>query len=273
MSSNRLFLDQLHVIDQVVLFIARRHHLSREEADDLASAVKLKIIENDYEALRNFRGDCSLRTYFATIATRHYLDTRIAQWGKWRPSAQARRLGTTAVLLDRLMSRDGLLLEEAVETLKANHGIDLSRAELLALGRQLTVRPRRRFSGPEELDDQASKAAFEDGVEVAEMRTEAERIEQALADALGQLGAEDRLILKMRFRDNVPVSKISRMLGLDQKPLYRRLDHVMKALRASLEARGVSWERVVAIIGHPAADVSDAIDRSVSGNISGSPSL
>ncbi|HEX2281159.1 MAG TPA: hypothetical protein VHG52_05280, partial [Thermomicrobiales bacterium] len=111
-----MFLEHLHVIDQVVLFIARRHHLSREEADDLASAVKLKIIENDYEALRNFRGDCSLRTYFATIANRHFLDTRIAQWGKWRPSAQARRLGPTAVLLDQLMSRDGLLLDEAVET-------------------------------------------------------------------------------------------------------------------------------------------------------------
>lgn len=272
-SAKRLFLDHLHVIDQVVLFIARRHHLSREEADDLASAVKLKIIENDYEALRNFRGDSSLRTYLATIANRHFLDTRIAQWGKWRPSAQARRLGPAALVLDRLMSRDGLSLNEAVETMRANGESDLSWDELVAIGRQLTVRPRRRFSGPEELNDHPSSTATENGVDATEVRAEAERIAEALADALGQLGTEDRLILRMRFQDNVPVSRISRMLGLDQKRLYRRLDHVMKTLRTALEARGVSRERVAAIAGHPAADVFDALDRSAAGNIPGSPSL
>lgn len=273
MSSQRLFLDHLHVIDQVVQFIARRHHLSREEADDLASAIRLKIIENDYEVLRNFRGDSSLRTYLATIANRHFLDTRIAQWGKWRPSAQAKRLGPAAVLLDRLMSRDGLPLDEAIETARANHQVALSRNELLALAGQLTVRPRRRFSGLEELNDQPSPVAPEDAGESTETQAEADRIERALEDALGQLGDEDRLILKMRFKDNVPISMISRMLNLEQKPLYRRLEHVMKALRAALEDRGVSRERVTAIVGHPAAEVSGAFDRSVAGKLSGSPSL
>ena len=38
MTPERLFLDQLGVIDQVVQFIARRHHLHADEADDLAGA-------------------------------------------------------------------------------------------------------------------------------------------------------------------------------------------------------------------------------------------
>ena len=40
-------------------------------------------------------------------------EARIAEWGKWRPSAVAKRLGPTAVLLDRLLTRDGRPFDDA----------------------------------------------------------------------------------------------------------------------------------------------------------------
>ena len=40
-------------------------------------------------------------------------DWRNARWGKWRPSAEARRQGALATHLERLMRRDGLTFEEA----------------------------------------------------------------------------------------------------------------------------------------------------------------
>lgn len=259
MTPERLFLDQLGVIDQVVQFIARRHHLHADEADDLASAVKLKLIENDYEALRKFRGGSSLKTYLTTIALRHYLDTRIAQWGKWRPCMQARRLGPTAVLLDRLISRDGMSLDEAVDTARSNHGVAAPRDELRALGASLPVRLRRRFSDPQELESVPAPSAHE-AAGVLDARTEAERIELALTDSLDRLADEDRLILNMKFQDGLQVSRIARTLGLDQKSLYRRLGHVIRTLREALEARGVSRDQVAAIVGHPEADLSGTID-------------
>lgn len=259
MTPERLFLDQLGVIDQVVQFIARRHHLHADEADDLASAVKLKLIENDYEALRNFRGRSSLKTYLTTIALRHYLDTRIAQWGKWRPCMQARRLGPTAMLLDRLISRDGMSLDEAVDTARSNHGIAAPRDELLALGASLPIRVRRRFSDPQELESVAAPPSPQEAAGVLDARTQAERIEQALADSLDRLADEDRLILKMKFQDGLQVSRIARTLGLDQKSLYRRLGHVIRTLREALEASGVSRDQVEAIVGHPEADLSGTI--------------
>jgi len=269
----RLFLDHLAVIEQVVHFVARRHHLSMDESDDLASAIKLKVIENDYQVLRDFRAGSSLRTYLTTVATRHFLDQRIALWGKWRPCVLARRLGPTAVLLDRLMSRESMPLHEAVETLRANHGITATRDELLALGARLRVRCRRRFSGVQDLDTFPSSAPSPEPIDLPDPRTEADRIEQALGDALDRLAPEDRLILRMRFQDSLPVSRIARTLGLAPKPLYRRMDHVMQALRASLEASGVSRDRVAAIIGHPAADLSRAIDDLTVGNPAQRPSI
>ena len=44
------------------------------------------------------------------VIQRLFLDARIAKWGKWRPSVSARRLGGVAVLLERLLTRDGLSL-------------------------------------------------------------------------------------------------------------------------------------------------------------------
>src|SRR6202008_4136539 len=102
--------------------IARRHQLSADEADELGSSVRLKLVENDYEVLRKFEGRSQLRTYLTTVVKRHFLDDRNARWGKWRPSAQARRLGPVAVLLDQFLTRDRLPFEEAVQAIEARHG-------------------------------------------------------------------------------------------------------------------------------------------------------
>ncbi len=52
MTFERLFLDHLAVIDQVAHFIGRRHHLDADAIAELQAAIRLKIIDNDYEVLR-----------------------------------------------------------------------------------------------------------------------------------------------------------------------------------------------------------------------------
>ena len=77
--------------------------------------------------LRRFEGRSSLTTYITVVVQRLFLDRRNRLWGKWRPSAEARRLGPTAVLLERLVSRDGWSAEQALETLRVNHGVTVDR--------------------------------------------------------------------------------------------------------------------------------------------------
>ena len=93
MSLEREFLDHLPVIDQVVQFIGRRHRLDPGAIEELQSAIHLKIIDNDYEVLRKFEGRSSMRTYLTAVVQRHFLDSRTALWGRWRPCACARRAG------------------------------------------------------------------------------------------------------------------------------------------------------------------------------------
>src|SRR6266481_3261945 len=107
MDAQRLFLDQLPLIERVVHFICRRYALKGADADDFASTVKLQLIDHDYAILRQFQQRSSLGTYLKVVIQRMYLDQRVREWGKWRPAVRARQLGEPAILLDLLVNRDG----------------------------------------------------------------------------------------------------------------------------------------------------------------------
>ena len=53
----------IHIIDQAIKSICRRHNLSIEEAEEFAAEAKYKLIENDYKILRKFKGKSSIKTY------------------------------------------------------------------------------------------------------------------------------------------------------------------------------------------------------------------
>jgi len=67
---------------------------------------------DDSAILRQFQMRSSLRTYLTVVICRLFLDERIARFGKWRPSRKAVRVGSTAVLFERLTMRDGLIFED-----------------------------------------------------------------------------------------------------------------------------------------------------------------
>jgi len=59
--------------------------------------------------------------------------------------------------------------------------------------------------------------------------------------ALADLDTEDRVILRLRFEDDVSVPEIARLLSLGSPfALYRRLKRIVATLRRALEAAGMS---------------------------------
>jgi len=242
----------LDVIEGLLRRVAARRCISVDEAEDFSSWARVKLLEDDCAILGKFRGRSSLKTFLVTVLQNLFRDYRIAKWGKWRPSAKAKRLGVDAVRLETLLYRDGLGFDEAAEILRRNHGVSASIAELAELAGELPPRMSRRTVGEGALDTLAEPA--EDGGVDARVRDEerwaaAERAEKGLAGALRCLDPEDRLILKMRFEDGLTVAAIARTLGLDQKPLYRRIERCLSALRSGLEERGVAAETVSELLG------------------------
>jgi DNA-directed RNA polymerase specialized sigma24 family protein len=70
------------------------------------------------------------------------------------------------------------------------------------------------------------------------------RARQSLDAALATLGAEDRLMVSMRFLDGHSVADIARTFRVEQKPLYRRLERSLSALKRGLEASGITGATV-----------------------------
>lgn len=183
----RLLLDHLDVIDHIVQTTGRRRHLSASEQEDFAGAVRLKFIEDDYAVLRKFQHRSSLRTYLASVIERQSLDFCVQQWGRWRPSAVADRLGPVAVLLERLVTRDGHSLEEAMEMAHTNHAVLESERQLRDLWAQLPVRTRTTQVGEEAAAGVSSDQTSESNIADAEHQANITRLDRALLAAFTAL--------------------------------------------------------------------------------------
>jgi RNA polymerase sigma factor (sigma-70 family) len=63
---------------------------------------------------------------------------------------------------------------------------------------------------------------------------------RALSQAVEELPHRDRLLLRLRFAEDLPAREIARLMDVATVfHVYRRLDKILSALRESLEARGM----------------------------------
>ena len=249
-SYEELFLANLGLVDDVVRFVARRHRLTPTDADEFASLARLKLIENDYGVLRAFKGGSTLRTYLATVLNHLFLDDRTARWGRWRPSAAAKRLGPTALLLERLTTRDGLSEDAAIETARTNHGVTETVVALRALLAQLPERVPRRPSGDEAEDLPDPSPGADAEVLASERSVSGDRIGEALERALTTLETRERLVLRLRFQDALPVNQIAAIVDEDPKRLYRTIDKLVLRLREAMTGDGISAGEVLDLLDH-----------------------
>jgi RNA polymerase sigma factor (sigma-70 family) len=251
-SNPRRFLtENLPLLQQVVRRVAHHHRLRDHEVEELLGAVQLKLVENDYEALRRFEGRSSLATYLRSIVTRHLLDERTALWGKWRPSVYAKRQGETAMHLEMLMTRDGLGFGEAVQVLRSHRAVVESDQELYRLSLGFPARAPRRFVDVAVLQHVPVDPAVDERIDGERRAALAMRTGAALKAALEELNPQDRLLLKMHFEYNLPLSKIAKVLQVEQKPLYRRKDQALALLGRELARQGLRREDIVDILGEP----------------------
>ena len=240
-----LYMTHRTLIEAAIRAVCRRHRLRVEDADDFASQARLKLIQNDCAVLRRFQGRSSLSTYMLAVVTHLAQDWRNARWGKWRPSVEAQRQGPMAVHLERLIRRDGMTFDEAFETLRTNFRVAETRARLETIASTLPRSCRRRLVGDDSLANRPATGPAPDYV--AEARASAAAASVAirrLARAIAALPARDARVLKLRFEDGLSVVEIGRALRVEAKPLYRRIERLLRGIRTDLEAQGVGGTTV-----------------------------
>jgi len=242
-NAREVFVAHQDFIERALKVVCARQRLSAPDAEDFCSAFRVRLMEDDCAVFRKFQGRSSVQTYLVSVVMHFFQDWRNARWGKWRPSAEARRLGPVAVELETLCVRDEVGFENACEMLCARHQGHLSRADLEAIAARLPPRQKRAFVSEGEIVNLPSALTSPDAQFIAQ-----------------EAGAEARratvAMVRMLVEDGLSVATISRTLKLRQKPLYRRIHQVLALLRAQLERQGFSAQHVADLLRHGGFEAS-----------------
>ena len=248
--ARELLTSNLALVDRAIAFACRRCRFTPDDAEEFAATVKLKLVEDDYAILRAYEARSSFATFISIVVQRMALDYRTHAWGKWHDSAEAKRLGDTAIQLERLLHRDGRRFEDAAAILCARDET-LTRHELAAIAARLPTRaPRHHEVQIEAAESVSARSETEERLMTADRKRLSERISAIVPDVIARLPDDDQLILQLRFEGELTVAQIARMLQIDQKLLYRRIEQRMRELRREIEKNGIDWRDVVDLIGH-----------------------
>jgi RNA polymerase sigma factor (sigma-70 family) len=251
--------EHSETIEAVLAHVRRRHLLSPDAAEEFSSWARLRLFADDCAILRKFRGQSAIRTYLTTVLLHLFLDWRNAQWGRWRPSAMARRLGPLAVEMERLILRDGRSYEEALESLLSS-GTAEARTQCDALWSQLKRQPVRRMTTTEILvevpgaDDSQQRVDFEDP------QVKAARIGSAVRHALRRLDPQEQVILRLNYVNNFTAKQIAEVTGLEAKPLYRRIEQMVAKLGQNLRAAGLTKDETLDLLKNPDVDLGEILN-------------
>lgn len=227
--------DTLELLERVARAVARSRGLAPADVDDFAQTVHVRMAERQYEPLRKFEGRASLRTYLTVVLTRLLKDWQNHEYGKWRPSAAAHRLGPIGTMLDRELNRDGHTTDEAVRLVACKTGCSEADAHRVA-----DVLPRRSARRRVALETALERGvAFDDPVAARERVRTQEIARGALRDALKALPRSEARLFVSRYVGARSVAALAKEGGLDQKALYRRFERIRRTLRTRVADRGL----------------------------------
>jgi RNA polymerase sigma factor for flagellar operon FliA len=251
MDAEKRFLENLPTIERIAAFHCRRMRMTDADTEDFVSYTKLELIKGDYEIIGKFEERSEFTTYLTTVIHRLLSQYRTKAWGKWRPSAEAKRLGSAAIALERLTTRDGYSTREAIELMTTGSAPVASRRELEAILLRLPSRvPRTMLVSDENAPDIAAADDPADAILTVEREAQARRAAAVIDEAMAALEPEDQMILKLRFWNARQIAEIAEMLHLDPKRTYKRLDKLLARLRVALERAGITARAMQDLLAH-----------------------
>ena len=267
MHPEEVFVANLSLLERVIARVCRKTRLFGPDAEDFASAAKLFIIEDDYAVLRAHDRSSSLEVYLAVVLHRFLINERSRAFGRWRASAEAKRMGIAGVLLEKLLRRDRRPIGEALPIVRAADAT-LTDERIATMAERLPereVRPR-----PVALEEEMSEVlAARDDAEARVLESDRRRIAAragaAIRESLEGMAADDRMHVKWRYGSSMQISDNARMLGVPQRPLYRRIEALLGQLRAALAAAGVD--------AAAATDLGDELDFGIADGKTGAERL
>jgi RNA polymerase sigma factor (sigma-70 family) len=247
--------------------IAGRRFADNSLAEEAALYVLNRLEEDDCRRLRSFRAQAKFSTFIASLCVRLLEDFSRKKFGRVRPPRWITALGGIWVILFQLLCLQRLGVTDAVETIMVRF-VGRKRREVeeaawnileriihcgsrqgleVALDEadETQLHDRKNAEGgmndPAEqwIDDERRvffRLLFHEGAEDEKLTASA----QHLLSAGGvQLAAEERLLLKLCFQDELSVTRAGKMLGLSANQVHGKLRRLLVRLRNDFDRVGI----------------------------------
>lgn len=187
---------------RLMLHLARTVMMTRDDAMDAYAHVLERLRCDDFRVLRGYEADGrgKFATWLAVVTRRMCVDFYRRAYGRPRGDGDGSASRVRQLEVDRTARRG------------------LARLASISIDLNLLV------------DDR--QGAPDHHMRTAELR-------RALDAAINELGADDRLLIKLRFEDDLAAPAIASVLSLPSVfHVYRRINAACERLRKSLVARG-----------------------------------
>jgi RNA polymerase sigma factor (sigma-70 family) len=136
--------------------------------------------------------------------------------------------------------------------LRSSHNVKLSDRQFLDIWDKLP----RRTRATEVVESAAlgvpSMDRAESRVEDAAQQVQVDRVEQVLTQAIAKFSVQDRVLLGLRFQQELKIAQIAALLGSSSPTLHRRLGKILGDLREALKSAGVNPGDIPGLIGDKA---------------------
>lgn len=236
----------------LLLQVAREAERDPDDAGDAFLFICEHLREDDCRRLRQWSPSttgASFETWLRVVAWNLARDARRHRRGRFRPLAAIRRMPLLLQRLYRLRHEEGLTSDQAFAVLQPEFpGLSRAAAHVAEAEVERALGSRERFvlsvrrpvvqslDAPEE-DARQPAAVPPDTTPDPEAATIRRDEFERLRLVLDQLAPEDRLLVQLRFEQDLTLSRIAVMLGLkDAWAAQRRIDRAVKQLRAALGA-------------------------------------
>jgi hypothetical protein len=236
---HRTLLDRHpRLLHEAVSSLTVDDRLADDELEALEISVGARIAENDFEALRDYKGHTAFRTYLYFLVARALWDYREGRWQRWWASVDESGHGDAIHQLQRLVDDEALSLGEALDEVAGSDS-----ARRAAVEAVWASRPRSKH--------EVTDLKWLDLAQSHDLVREPTSLERHLSAAIQKLSPEDRLVLQMRFRGQVSLEVIAawRRRAIDEES--RLFADLLTAIRDDLAGAGVEVTDVGALLSDP----------------------
>lgn len=232
----------------VILQIIRRHERDPQRSSECFVHVCEALSDDGFRRLRSFRpdGQASFRTWLMAVTSNLCVDWWRRRRGRYRPIRAVARLPEREQLVYRCLYVRGMSRIECLHTLLPQFP-DLTEREIAGINARLfaLLTPQQRWqrgtvmatTGPQ--DDEFAQAFEDAALQLAEPGPGPDELVQSaqecgrLDTALAALPPHQRLLLRLRYEQDLTLAEVARLAGLhDPFRANRQIQAALAALAA-----------------------------------------